>query len=195
MSPRAASSATSSNVVALRSRARGRNASACGSSATAAQRSSGTRRRVPTTSRPSARLYTTAVPSRSNNACVVGAGSLARMRSAELTRDRMISRPWSVIRYNSPPPPAPAPLDPGQVLRHLVGARRHPQIVQPLVEPLVQLAGRLGADAAQLLGDLLAERLLELGVGHERGRKRRDQRGEQAEHQDLAPDSVDVQGT
>src|SRR3989442_8512775 len=36
---------------------------------------------------------------------------------------------------------APAPLDPGQVLRDLVGARRYPQIVQPLVEPLVQLAG------------------------------------------------------
>ncbi len=69
-----------------------------GSSATAAKCSGGTRRSVPTTSRPSARLYTTLVPSLSNSACVVVLRSRVRITSAELTRDLMTSLPSSVTR-------------------------------------------------------------------------------------------------
>src|SRR2546426_12235490 len=40
-------------------------------------------------------------------------------------------------------------LDLGEVLGDDVGARRRSQLVQPLVEPQVQLPGRLGAGASQ----------------------------------------------
>src|SRR2546425_629952 len=58
---------------------------------TAAQRSAGTRRRVPMTFLPSAPLYSTVLPSPSSSSCAIG--SLVRIRSAELTRDFRISLP------------------------------------------------------------------------------------------------------
>src|SRR5205807_770552 len=57
----------------------------------AAQRRAGTRRRVPMTFWPSARLYSTVLPSRSSSSCAIG--SFVRIRSAELTRDFRISLP------------------------------------------------------------------------------------------------------
>jgi len=88
---------------------------------------------------------------------------------------------------------AAAARDQVEVLRHLVRAREHAQLVQPLLDPQIHFARGLRAHALQLARDLLRERALVLQVGDPRGGERRDQRGEDAEHQHFAADAVQPQ--
>src|SRR5713101_7674124 len=80
--------------------------------------------------------------------------------------------------------------NPVQVLRHLVRAREHAELVQPLLHPQVGFTRRLRADALQLARDLLGERALVLQIGNPRRGERGDDRGEHAEHDHLATDAV-----
>jgi len=87
-----------------------------------------------------------------------------------------------------------AALRPPDVVRQHVGARRHVQLVQAFVEPLVQRAGRFGARAPQLLIDLFTERPPVPAVRQDRRRQRRDERRQHRQRQHLVPDAVEVQG-
>ena len=95
---------------------------------------------------------------------------------------------------DSPNPLAqPAAIRPSRsldVLGYLVGAREDPDVVEPLLEPEVDLARGLRTHALQLFVDLVGQGGAVLDVrdpGHPQGR---DQRGQQGEAHDPALDAL-----
>ena len=90
-------------------------------------------------------------------------------------------------------------LPPGQgdfleILGNLVGAREHPEIVEPLLQPQVELAGRLRAQALLFARDLFGERSLTVRVRHPGGRERGNEGGQHRKREQLVADALQPQG-
>src|SRR5205807_5404305 len=82
---------------------------------------------------------------------------------------------------------------PLEILRHFVGAGEHAQLVEPLLEPQIELAGCLGGEAVLLARDLLGERALTVYVGDPHRGERRNERGQYREREQLVPDALEPQ--
>src|SRR5262249_46629728 len=79
------------------------------------------------------------------------------------------------------------------VLGYLIRAREYTQIVAAVLRPHIELSPRLRAAAPKLLGRRRFERALVREVGNPGRADRRQQRGENGQHQDLDANAVGAQ--